>query len=315
MSSVVCTLFEGHYHYGGGALVNSLYKSGFRGDFFIGYKGELPFWARAVTEKVWPSGKISKSVEVAEGLLVHFILIETNYHFTNYKPQFMLLLMSDYANDASGIFYFDPDIVVRCKWEFYENWIQYGITLVHEIVSSDFPPTHPKRFAWQKVINALNLKVERELYHYINAGFCGVSSDRLQFLKTWDEIIKIAMSSFGMDMNYLDNKNDPSNEFHMGDQDALNICAMCCKEPISEIGPEGMDFIGGGWLMSHATGKPKPWKVSFFLQALKGRRASLSEKQFWKNVKYPINLYPKTKVFFKYVDLKVSLIVNRFYSK
>jgi hypothetical protein len=39
MSAYVCSLFEGTYHLGLGALVNSLYRNGFRSTVFAGPGG------------------------------------------------------------------------------------------------------------------------------------------------------------------------------------------------------------------------------------------------------------------------------------
>ena len=40
---------------------------------------------------------------------------------------------------------------------------------------------------------------------------------------------------------------------------------------ILAVGPEGMDFLPGGHLLSHAAGGGKPWRGGFLRAALRGR--------------------------------------------
>ena len=143
MNAAVCTLFEGDYHYGLGALVNSLCKSGFRGVVWAGYRGPLPPWASPILE----IGAF-RDFCVNEGCTIRFIRLDATIHFAYCKPQFMLEVFEQYAPDIDALFYFDPDIVVKCRWSFFEEWATCGVALVQEIVNGGMSATHPYRAAW-----------------------------------------------------------------------------------------------------------------------------------------------------------------------
>src|SRR5690554_197159 len=119
MNSIVCTLFEKNHHYGVAALANSLYKNGYRGSIYAGYKGDLPFWADAAADNPQLNWAGAKTLVLVEDLSIHFLPLITAYHLAHYKPDFTIELMGGVAKDADGIVYFDPDIVITNKWSFF----------------------------------------------------------------------------------------------------------------------------------------------------------------------------------------------------
>ncbi len=295
--------------------MNSLYRNGYRGQFYIGYRGDiLPPWATKAADNInlnWAGGK---SLELAEGLQVHFLPIKTDYHLAHYKPKFMLELFDGPANATDAIAYFDPDIVVKCRWGFYETWMMHGVAMVHEVTSNDMPSSHPIRREWQKVIQLCNRRSTRELRSYINSGFCGVSRKHIEFLSLWNEIIETAIKYYNPNHDQFMSL-DRTYPFYSIDQDAFNIAAMCCDSPISEIGPEGMDFIHGGWTMSHAVGSPKPWKKKFIGSALKGSPPSLTDHRFWLNVDGPVACYSSNQIVLKRISILTGNFIGRFYRR
>ncbi|MDQ1085601.1 hypothetical protein [Siphonobacter sp. SORGH_AS_1065] len=310
MASIVCTLFENHYHYGVAALINSLYTNNYRGEVYVGYRGSLPNWA----EKA-PSFQTGvKTLSWAEGLDVHFLLIQTSYHFANYKPYFIRELLLGPAAQATSIFYFDPDILVNCRWAFFEEWASCGVALVHEIIRHDMGPQHPFRVAWERTAEKINLFPRRLLHSYINAGFCGVNRNNIEFIDIWIKVIEAIVKQHNTDPTCF-TSFDRSYPFNFVDQDAMNIAAMCCESPVSEMGPEAMDFVPGGWTMSHATGFPKPWRKNFLLSAFQGVPPTRADKAYWAYVEEPVCLYKSYDIVRKRIALRIASFISRFYRR
>lgn len=315
MNSAICTLYEGHYHHGIAALSNSLYNNGFRGDIYVGYRGDLPSWVAAAKDNPALNWENGKTLTIVSGIDLHFLPLKTDYHLANYKPDFILELWDKSAKNAEAMFYFDPDIVIKCQWNYFEKWIEHGVALVHEIIANDMPITHPLRRDWEKVIAKSQKNITRELNSYINSGFCGLLKKNIGFVQDWSEIIKVATVNFGFDVKQFELYDYRGYMFFAQDQDAFNIAAMCSKYPISEMGPEAMDFVQGGFTMSHATGNPKPWKKSFIISLIKGNPPTLAEKAYWNNVGFPIATFSHNTKKYKHLSIKIASFFGRFYRK
>ena len=303
MKMAVCTLFEKHYHYGLGGLANSLFFHGYRGVIWAGYRGARPPWASPVQDAgAWTE------FHVTEDFSIRFVPVGTGIHFANYKPDFMLEIFERYDPSLEALYYFDPDIVIKCRWQFYQEWSGFGLALVQEITNSAMPSNHPVRLLWKKHLQRLGLPVKREMNQYFNSGFVGIRREWLGSIRDWKTILEYMGTKTSL-TDFM--PGDRSSEFYAPDQDSLNAMVMCTDSPLSTVGPEGMDFVSGGFTMSHAVGAPKPWQKNMFLSALNGMGPNLADRAYWRYAGHPINMFSPARLRMQWMDNVLGAAVGR----
>lgn len=308
--TAICTLFEGDYHLGLAAFVNSLVRAGYRGTVWAGYRGALPPWI----EQLQRVGH-SQAAEfwVANQIHIVFIKLSTNIHLTNYKPEFMLNLLGNEAHDCNYLWYFDPDIFLQASWSFFAEWQSYGIALCQEAVDNIFPADAPLRQQWMKLAAGIGFSDPHPVNHYYNGGMIGIPSAHAEFLTAWKRLIDLAEST-GYDMKCLGHGSREM-PFNMSDQDALNIAIMYTKSPLTTLGPQGMGFIYGASMMMYHTVGQKPWRGSFLLRALRGMPPSGAMKFFLTQVASPIRVYSPMHLRAKRLACSLAAFVGRFYRR
>jgi hypothetical protein len=309
MITAVCTLFEGHYHLGAAALINSLWASGFRGRVICGLRGALPPWARPTRQE---AGGFQVQ-DLGDGFEIWFVTLTTAVHFTNYKPTFMLEMWKGPAAGAERFYYLDPDIVVKCPWDVVERWAEDGIACCED-VNYYLPTRHPLRLGWEKWLAQRGVSTVRpDLNRYYSGGFIGLPKENREFLQSWADLIAQVGEATGS-LSKL--KQGTANSlFHSSDQDALNIAFMTSTVTINSAGWEAMDFTHGGHLLSHAIGGRKPWRGGFVGQALQGYPPSLAAKAFLEYIDGPIEMFSSREKSKLRRSLRVAALIGRFYRR
>lgn len=321
MNSAICTLFEGHYHYGVATLSNSLYNQGFRGTIFVGYRGELPEWI--LKGKKAPIGKWKEAISLypVEGLQLVFLPLMTHYSLTNYKPDFMLELWQDVAKDAEALFFFDPDIVVVDSWACFEQWAQYGVA-VSEDINSPLPEFHPRRQGWRAYFKNYGIELQFVNQMYVNGGFVGLVKKDIHFLTLWIQLQEAMSDAIGGLANSIFSKEGRDTTiapmqgfqyFDKSDQDALNATIEAYEGGVSHIGKEGMGFVSGKIMMYHALGGKKPWLINYLLWALEGKPPRDLDVAYFKNTNYPILSNSHWEIKKKKMSIKGAKFIGRFY--
>ncbi len=303
MNSIIISLFEGDYVLGVGALVNSLYRHGFRGRVYCGHKGPLLFWSKDAA----PEGPF-RVLRPAEGLELRFFPIDHPWHLTNLKPHMMLKVWEEWEPDAEAVFYFDPDITVKCRWSFFEEWVGYGVALCEEIVMANMPEDHPLRCAWVRWAAGLGWQKVRDMRGVLNGGFVGVTAQQRDFLELWRHGMDCLGTAMPLDRFTPGDRTQP---FNMTDQDMLNVMLSVYSGSLSRMGPEGMDFRSGGAVMSHAAGGAKPWRKRYLRSALVGVPPTQADKNWLNNTHRPVPVLAGNQRFLLQSQVRVASALGR----
>jgi hypothetical protein len=311
-SAAVCTLFEGHYHCGLGALANSLYAHGFRGTVWAGYRGDLPHWAQPnESREGHPIFKVS------DDCTIRFVPLQTERHLTNYKPDFMRSVLS-LAPDTEAIYYFDPDITVAAPWSFFGEWVSYGVALCED-VNSPLYENQPRRAAWRRHYGLQGMPLTYKGPQYANGGFQGIARSDFAFLQTWQKAQELMAPMIGgLEKSMFSNASLSPDKLHhlfpfnRTDQDALNVAVEATDRPVSIMGKDAMGFVHGGLVMPHALGSAKPWGKNYLLEAMAGRPPTPADRSFWEYAAGPAKAVSGSKIVRTKASMAVAAALSRF---
>lgn len=307
MTTALCTLFEGDFHHGAAALANSLARAGYRGDLWVGFRGDLPAWA--TPEK--GAGGIAGSARSGEVRVV-FVRLETTMHFGCYKPDFLRRLLTEFAPDAEAVAYADPDLVVEAPWSLLEPWIHAGIALCED-VNSPFGDGHPWTVAWRAFCVRRGVTVRRTPSWYANSGFVGVPRAHAAFLDAWTR----AMGFVGEEIGGLDRlkTSDPFSPFNSVDQDAFNLAVWMTDCPVHPAGRAAMAFGPGLPFFPHALGPHKPWRGGHVGRALRGLPPAFAHKAWLRFAGGDFSSMSAGKLRRLRVGMALGSLIGRFYRR
>jgi hypothetical protein len=310
MKIALCTLFEGHYHYGVAALVNSLAASGYEGTVWVGHRGALPSWILDHPDFDAVTGRL----HVTSGLTLSAIELDPPISLNYYKPAFMREIFSTHEPACDAVVYLDPDLVVKCAWRDIEGWFEEdGIVLVEDVHGS-LPSNHPKRLLWRLYFAGQGEVQRRSLERYYNSGFVGARRSHLHCIRAWERICERIVAEVGVHRRQR-KAGSPDDLFHSTDEDALNVALTLSDVHLNACGPEAMDFAPGGHHLSHAVGAAKPWQGRHLRRALRGQPPTVASCWYYRFAEGPLSPFSALRLARRRFSLALALALGRLYQR
>lgn len=298
---IVC-LYDGEYHLGLAALINSLVTAKYKGLINTAYRGVLPPW---ISQLKYVDNNY---YQITDDMVINFELVNTHMNMAYYKPYFIRQTVNDYAL-AKKIFYFDVDIVINAPWSFFSAWLEDHVCLCLDNSYEYVHNNHPWRKDWKKLAN-----MEKTFFNpqtaYVNSGFIGILRKNINLIDKWISLTE-RFEELGGSVKEIFQEGHNS---YKGDQDLLNAAITVSPDiELSLIGKEGMGFTQPAYLMTHAVSKIKPWNKNYLKFLFKtGRKPGYSEKAFFNYCAQPIKLFSKVKYYSKKIDLFLATFFGRY---
>lgn len=306
---ILTTLAENDYFLGVAALVNSVVSHGTYIDkIVVGYRGDLPCWLPRLSKS-----KFGMAGKLPSGLPIEFVEVQAGLHMVHEKPNWFKYLTTTLEPLAEEYFFFDSDIVVINRMDFFGDWVKEGVALCED-VNYDMAADNPIRKKWVRASGAADLRViNPSISRYYNSGFLGWTQNTASFLDDWISSFE-ALRPLAADMTKF-RTVDRTHTVFSANQDSLNLAAMITSVPLATLGPGAMQFDWTFPLMVHPIG-PKPWRRSFVKEFLSGRPPRSGDLAFWRNV-VGTELVPfeKKRADATYRTCRVLSGLARFYSK
>jgi hypothetical protein len=294
------TLFQsGRYEQGAAALINSLSAHSYTGDVWCGVGGKPPAWYR-------PDGD---RMVLKSGLTIRVVHLEEDTDLATRKPHFLQQVLS-LAPEADIVIYCDPDIVLKAEWRIIETWCSFGVAAVADM-DWNLPASSPKRRQWLELADQHGIEFtfarSSPLGIYCNAGFVGVPRAEFDFIRLWRDLTDA----------YLAHRLDANLgwPFKLRDQEYFNIALMEHNGELSLSGPEAMDFVPAGNLLSHAAGRPKTWDIKFIRSALMGRPPAKAHGEFLRYVSGELEGVSPSTARRRQLAYKVARLLGVFYQR
>ena len=224
-----------------------------------------------------------------------FLHLDTDAHFTNFKPAFMLETLG--RSQTEAVLYCDPDVVVNTTWRYVEEWLSCGVGLCDD-VNSPLAENHPRRVGWRRFFQGSAHELRFRGSRYANDGVVGIPRIHARLRRKSGSCIARRRHRHAGWRAYRGHRGPGPDGRRVWLRRLLSVDrpghAQCragggrTKIPLSFLGRQAMGFDAGTPFFSHSVGPVKPWSRGYLRDAMGGKPPVRVDKIFWNAADGPL---------------------------